>query len=67
MYLNIKAGLINNIDNRDFGKNIKMILENFGFLGILGKIDHYYLLLLIILPINDTLISKFPLLLLTIP
>ena len=33
-----------------------LILENFGFLKKLGKIDHYYLLLLIILPINDTLI-----------
>ena len=53
----LKAGLINNINSRDFEKKNKIF--EFGKFWIWGKfwrkLDHYYLLLLIILPINVTL------------
>ena len=56
----LKASLINNINNRDFEK-----FENFDFgkfsifWKFWKKLDHHYLLLLITLPINDTLNFNF--------
>ena len=52
----LKAGLINNINYRDFGKIGNLDFGKFWIFGKIGKISYYLLLLLMILPINDTLI-----------
>ena len=68
----LKAGLINNINTRDFGKIQNFVfLQNFGFLDFLEmeeKNNCYYLLtLVIIIPIFNTLISLLLALLLIVP
>ena len=65
-YGSTKTPVINNLNN---GKNADFEkIENFGFLDFSEneKSDYFYLLILIIIPINNTLISLLVLLLLKI-